>query len=166
MKQPRSSSGRQATTRCRSSASTAVSVNLASDERLRQSSGCRRSSTLSTAFHVSGGWRRTAGSTRPTDRQKMTLTDNDCDWWRWVLKSTTDDDGPHRWRSLAMDEDGGWWWWVLMMRSHDDEWCWRYLRVDDELFTRRTQTEHFSELNFFLLTVDQISQPEIETSQT
>ena len=55
----------------------------------------------------------------------------------------TDDDSQRWWCSLMVNEDGGWWGWVLMMRSHDDEWCWRYLQVDDELFIRRTRTEHF-----------------------
>jgi len=99
-----------------------VSVNLAVDDRLRRPSGCRRSSMLSTVFHVSGRWGQTAGSTQPIDRQvMMTLADADRDWWRRVLKSTTDVDGPHWWCSLIMNEDGGWWWRVLTMRSHDDD---------------------------------------------
>jgi len=51
----------------------------------------------------------------------------------------------------------GEWIWKVDVESGCGKWMWKvvrfrisqYLQVDDELFTRRTQTEHFSELIFF-----------------
>jgi len=45
----------------------------------------------------------------------------------------------------------------MVMTSVDDEvarwwWCWRYLQVDDELFTSWSQTEPFFGITFVLLT--------------
>jgi len=46
---------------------------------------CRWPSRLTTVFHVSGRWRRTAGSSQPTDQQlTMTRADADYDRWRWL----------------------------------------------------------------------------------